>query len=152
MAFPDSKLVNAYVFNPFERRRAVVTLKIGGVYLLDRIPRHAEMVGYVLKGHPTQQVHYIFGEAMGITAAARGEGNPLLLVIVAVATLIALYFHADNHLLASYGKADKVTDPVAILHQMTLSAPRTHVFSLFCLDMQNNRITFVFLTGTFMGV
>ena len=85
-------------------------------------------------------------------AAACGEGNTLLLVIVAVATLIALYFHEDKHLLAAYGKSDKVTHPVAILHQMALSAPRTHFFSLFCLDMQDNCITFVLFTGTFMGV
>ena len=57
-----------------------------------------------------------------------------------------------NHLLATYGKPYKVTETVAVLHQMTLSAPRTHFFSLFCLDMQDNCITFVFLTGTFMGV
>jgi hypothetical protein len=110
------------------------------------------MVGHVLKRHPTQQVHHVFGEAMGIAAAACGEGNPLLLVIVTVATLIALYFHANNHLLATYGKTYKVTETVAILHQMTLSASRTHFFSFFCLDMQDNCVTFVFLAGTFMGV
>jgi hypothetical protein len=89
---------------------------------------------------------------MGIAAAACGEGDPLLLVIVTVATLIALHLHANNHLLATYGKPNKVTETVAILHQMTLSAPRTHFFSIFCLDMQDNCVTFVFLTGTFMGV
>ena len=48
---------------------------------------------------------------MRVTAAACGKGNSLLAIVIAilVLALVTLYFHAENHLLSTYGKADKVT-------------------------------------------
>ena len=50
---------------------------------------------------------------MRVTAAACGKGNSLLAIVIAilVLALVTLYFHAENHLLSTYGKADKVKIP-----------------------------------------
>lgn len=39
-----------------------------------------------------------------------------------------------------------------VFYKMTLAALRTRLYLLFCLHMQDNCITFVFLTNAFMGV
>ena len=97
-----------------------MALQIPRMNILDCIPSHAQLVGGILQGHCFQQPDHISGKTMRITAAACGKGNRLLAIVIAilVLSLVTLYLHAENHLLSTYGKADKVTYAVAVLDQM----------------------------------
>ena len=88
--------------------------------ILDRIPSHAQLVGGILQGHGFQQTDHISRKTMRVTAAACSKGDSLLAIVIAilVLALVTLHFHTENHLLATYGKADKVTYAVAVLNQM----------------------------------
>ena len=88
-----------------------MALQIPRMDILDCIPSHAQQVGGILQGHGSQQTDYVPGKTMRVTAAACGKGNCLLAIVIAilVLALVTLYFHAENHLLSTYGKADKVT-------------------------------------------
>ena len=79
--------------------------------ILDCIPGHTKRIGDILQGHDLQQPDYVPGKTMRITTAACGKGNSLSVNVIAilVLALATLYFHAENHLLSTYGKADKVT-------------------------------------------
>ena len=126
MAFLDGKLVDADVLHSLKGWRGIVPLQVGGVYLLDHIPANAKQGGNILQRSHAEQVHYIPDKAVCVTAAAGGKRDVLLLVIVAGAALVALDLHPYYYLLATERKTDKVTDTIAVLHQMTLFALRTY--------------------------
>lgn len=91
---------------------------------------------------------------MGITATSTGKGYLLLPVIITILilALVALDFHTDNHFLAAYRETNKVTNTETVLDQLAMTALGTYFFTLFCFNMQDNCITFVFLTSAFVVV
>ena len=97
-----------------------MALQIPRMNILDCIPSHAQQVGGILQGHGFQQTDYVSGKTMRVTAAACSKGDSLLAVVIAILllALVTLHLHAENHLLPTYGKADKVTYAVAILDKM----------------------------------
>ena len=111
MPFPDGKLINANAIDIIQRRWCIMTLQISRMDILDCIPGHAQQIGGILQGNGFQQPDHVPGKTMRITTAACGKGNSLLVNVIAilVLALATLYFHAENHLLSTYGKADKVT-------------------------------------------
>lgn len=152
--FPDGKLIYAYAVRPFQRRRRIMTFKMAGVYVLDRVPCHTKQVGGVLQGHGFQKANNVFRKTMGVAATARGKGDILLPVIVTVfvLALVTLHLHADYHLLAADRKTYEVTNAESVLDQMTMAALGTCLYASFRFDMQDNCITFVFLTRTFVVI
>ena len=89
---------------------------------------------------------------MSIAATACGKGNSLLLVEITFLTFIALHLQADSYSLATYGKSNKVPQAIPVFHNRASPTTRATSYSLFCLYMQNNSITFVYFTSAFVGV
>lgn len=91
---------------------------------------------------------------MGVTATARGKLNVFLPVVAAirVLALVALNFHADYHLLATDGETYEVANPKAVLDQMQMATLGTTFYPLFCFNMQDNGVTFVFLTSALVVI
>ena len=88
-----------------------MTLQIPRMDILDCILGHAQQIGGIFQVNGFQQTDHVSGKMMRVTAAACGKGNSLLAIVIAilVLALVTLYFHAENHLLSTYGKADKVS-------------------------------------------
>ena len=91
---------------------------------------------------------------MGVTATARGKGDVFLPVIVAMPVLafVALYLHADYYLLATNGETYEVTNAETVLDQMVMTTLGTDFYALFRFHMQDNCVTFVFLTSALVVI
>ena len=87
-----------------------------------------------------------------MAATASGKRNFLLLIEVTLLTFIALYLHTYGYSLTTYGKSNKVPQAIPVFHNRANPTTRATSYSLFCLYMQNNSITFVFFTSAFVGV
>ena len=89
--------------------------------ILDCVPGNAQQIGGIFQGHCFQQPDHVSGKTMRVATTACGKGYALLPVIIAIfiLALVALHLHAENHLLAAYGKTDKVAYPVTVLDQMS---------------------------------
>ena len=86
------------------------------------------MVGNILQCHSTEKIHDILGKSVCVGTAACRKWDILLLVVVTstILALVALHLHTDYNLFSTYWKTNKVSDSVAILNQMTLSALWTY--------------------------
>ena len=131
-----------------------MVFKMSAMYVFDGVPCDSLQVGCVFQSHCFQQSDHIFRETVSIAATTCSKGDMLLTVIITnfILTLVALDFHADDHLPAANRKADKVTHAETILHQIPSSSIATLILALFCFNMQNNCITFVFLMGAYMVI
>ena len=109
MPFPDGKLINANAIDIIQQKWFIMTLQIHRMDILDCIPGHTKRIGDILQGHDLQQSDYVPGKTMRITTASCGKGNSLLANVIAilVLALVTLCFHAENHLISTYGKAEK---------------------------------------------
>ena len=131
-----------------------MAFQMSAMYVFDGVPCDSQQVGYVFQSHCFQQSDHVFRKTVSIAATTYRKGDMLLTVIITnfILTLVVLYFHADYHLPAANRKTDKVTHAETILHQMAASALGILNLTLFCFNMQNNCVIFVFLTGAYMVI